>query len=655
MSTIKISQLPELLTLDANTSNTILVGIDLVSGLTSKLTANTLSKGLYAFNPLYVGITTDHYPGTIAQFTATEANSYVQVNIENTDNFGTADYVVTANTGTDTTNYLDLGLSNSLYNPNYPNNSLGTLIGPLDGYLYVQGGVSDSKGNLSIGTINSGTETKFFSGGGVDSVAKISNTGLFLYNGKILTFGDGTTQITAANPPIVALSAFDKANSAYTLANNGSSYANNGIVLAQAAFNTQNGTAIVANTKYSANGGTIAGSVTITNDLTVTGNVFITGNSVNLLSPVVKFNDSLLYLANNNLNDNVDIGFIADYYNGSANVHAGFVRDPNLKEFIAFNNYAIEINTNNQINIADPSFAYANINAQTFKGNLISNTINTNSLYIAGNTLISNGFITIVNNINMPNVAPIRILNSANTTELAASLNGYMIHISGKENNANRIILDCFGNAANSANIWSSIAGRRARGTATFPTPIANGEILFSVAGLGWANSGFAGADGLGSSRIDLTATQDFSNTARGTSITFWNTPDNSNVAINVAKFDANSATFFGTITPAKGFIYTPNTFSSATFAIDFSRDVVKYSTSASGFTISFTQYVPGKVVEVWLQNSAGTSQTVTHGCLANNSTVNATTVAIPGTSSIFLKYFSIGSDIANTFVSITH
>jgi hypothetical protein len=64
---------------------------------------------------------------------------------------------------------------------------------------------------------------------------------------------------------------------------------------------------------------------------------------------------------------------------------------------------------------------------------------------------------------------------------------------------------------------------------------------------------------------------------------------------------------------------------------------------------------VAGKVVEVWLTNTSGLTRTITHGCTSTNSTENATTFGMPGTSSAYLRYFSIDGDNANTFVSIQH
>ena len=69
--------------------------------------------------------------------------------------------------------------------------------------------------------------------------------------------------------------------------------------------------------------------------------------------------------------------------------------------------------------------------------------------------------------------------------------------------------------------------------------------------------------------------------------------------------------------------------------------------------TITLQNYVYGKIVEVWITNSAAQNKTITHGCLANNSTSKATTFTIQSSSCAFLRYFSIDGDQANTFVSI--
>ncbi len=106
-------------------------------------------------------------PQTIAQVSA-NYNSYAQVNLENTNagNQATADYVVTADIGTDTTYYIDMGIAGSGYVGLLSNNSLGTSLFPNDAYLYTQGNTNVSVGgNLVIGTTTNSRTVKILSGG----------------------------------------------------------------------------------------------------------------------------------------------------------------------------------------------------------------------------------------------------------------------------------------------------------------------------------------------------------------------------------------------------------------------------------------------------------------------------------------------------------
>lgn len=121
-------------------------------------------------------------PTTIAQFTG-NANTYTQLNIQNisTGTDATSEYVATANNGTDTTFFVDMGIANSNYDVNSPNNSLGTAIYANDSYLYAQGNTAATVGgNLVIGTSTASKSVKIFAGG-INSgniVATVANTGV---------------------------------------------------------------------------------------------------------------------------------------------------------------------------------------------------------------------------------------------------------------------------------------------------------------------------------------------------------------------------------------------------------------------------------------------------------------------------------------------
>lgn len=93
--------------------------------------------------------------GEIAEF-AHNANSYAQIHVRNA-NTGTrssGDVVVTADVGTDTSDFIDFGINNSNYN-----DPAWTITGARDGYIYT------SNGNIAIGTANTGKSLIFFTGG----------------------------------------------------------------------------------------------------------------------------------------------------------------------------------------------------------------------------------------------------------------------------------------------------------------------------------------------------------------------------------------------------------------------------------------------------------------------------------------------------------
>lgn len=138
-------------------------------------------------------------------------------------------------------------------------------------------------------------------------------------------------------------------------------------------------------------GQTWTGNQIFTNDVSITGNLTVLGNTTSIKTNTLDIGDSLIYLANNNLtSDLVDIGLIA-HYNDGANAHTGIFRDASLKEWIFFTGYVPEVTSNNNINIADPSFAYANVYAAYLKSNVIATTITSGTLTLSTALAVSSG------------------------------------------------------------------------------------------------------------------------------------------------------------------------------------------------------------------------------------------------------------------------
>jgi hypothetical protein len=260
---------------------------------------------------------------------------------------------------------------------------------------------------------------------------------------------------------------------------------------------------------------------------------------------------------------------------------------------------------------------------------------------------VSNGIVTIQNSSFNPNDALVKITASDSFATQPPSNTNYMLHVTGKANSVTRVVLDSFG-----ANTYPLVAGRMGRGSAAAPAAVANNDVMMRIVGNGWTGTQFPGSS---PTKIDFVAAENFSNTNRGTRIEFWNTPVGSNTIQRIAGFNADSVEFTGTVNPTKGFIFTPRlpVGNQTAITIDFSSDVIIKANLAADLTFTLSNFVYGKVVEVWLTNTSGSTRTVTHGCSAINSSENSTTFSMASTSSAYLKYFSIDGDLANTFVAI--
>jgi hypothetical protein len=521
MATVKITDLPGISTINSNTANTVLVGVDIPTNITGKITLTTLATGLYSNNNLVVGNNFTVLPNVVGQFTG-NSTSYIQVNLENQTSSGSGDFVVTADDGTDTDHYVDMGINGSTYSdPTY------SALEAHDAYLYVASS-GTNKGNLAIGTTNSTGKVKFVVGGleKQNIVGYIDSSGIW-------------------------------------------SNSINSVVTANAASANA-----VINTRISANVATLRGEIT-SNVATLRGEITSNNSTANV------FTQAAFNKANSAIANTFGVATAGDFYVSGD----GFV--------------------NGTFTLANSNFS-ATQAAMTIK---------------------------------------------ATATTATPSNDGYMLHISGKQNIPSRIVFDSY---SSTGNAYALIAGRTARGLVTAPTATQNNDVLMRISGNGWGTTGFSQ---LGSAHIDIIATENYTDSARGTKIVMYNIPNGSNVFNEIASFNANTIDFAGSVYPLKGFIYTPRIFAAAQTAItiDFANNVVLKANCTADVTFSFTNFVAGKQVEVWLTNTSGTNRTVTHGCSAVNSTDNATTFSLLATSTAWMKYYCVDGDVANVFVTSAH
>jgi hypothetical protein len=543
MSTVSILELPYITEIQSNTANTVLVGVDVPLNLTGQITLTTIAGNLYSNNNLKVGNNDIIYANAVGQFTGNSVE-YLQVTVRNQESVGSGDFVVTADDGTDGSNYIDMGLNGSAYNdPDY------SAMKSHDGYLYVR---STNGANLVLGTTASDGRIKFIIGGTEDTniVSYISSSGVF---------SPAIDSLVSAN--VATLRGEITANAAH---------ANS-----------------VINTRITANVATLRGE--------------ITSNAAH---------------ANSVINTRI-----------TANVAT-------LRGEITSN----AVSTN----------AFANL-AFTKANNALANTTGTfaGSLTTTGNVIVK--YALTVNNTSMPGNTQYLVVTGTSTGAIGTPSNpGYTFH-SATEGEGNRVVAEAYSNQAND---YASFIGRRARGTADTPSGIQTGDVIVRFGGNGYGNTKFSQ---FADARIEFVATENHTDLAKGTRIRFLNTREGSNVSTEIATFNANTVTFTGAVTPEKGFIYTANVLPTvSSFTIDFERDnLIKFNV-IDNLTISLSNYVFGKVVEMWITNSAAQNKTITHGCFANNSTSKSTTFTILSQSCAYLRYFSINGDKVNTFVSIT-
>ena len=228
---------------------------------------------------LYAGVPVGYSNVITAVIQATsDLNDYTQINAQNLNHGNTAsmEYVVTADIGTDTTNYLDMGIAGSGWDGTQVN-SLGNAVAALDGWLYVQGGVTG--GNLILGTTSAGKTIKFNASGpnAQNTVAEISTTG-FSTTGNV-TSRNIFANIAAANvvgTVATAATVTSNAQPNITSLGNLTSVTVTGNVTGG---NVNLNSGRFAGGSLSVLGAVTGGSLTTAGNLAVTGNATITGNT----------------------------------------------------------------------------------------------------------------------------------------------------------------------------------------------------------------------------------------------------------------------------------------------------------------------------------------------------------------------------------------
>jgi hypothetical protein len=594
------------------------------------------------FTALYAGIPSGYLeePNSVFQITS-DSNGYAALNMQNINDgeLSSSDIFWVADNGSSTEGYLDIGIGSSTYN--YPDYGL---IGFNDAYIISAGVQSTGGGDLIIGTQYDNDIV--FSRYGFNSqneVMRIGTGNNVVVKGNVQGYNVssfGINLLPYANAIFASSNvAFNFANTVNVYAYSAYAFANTVNVKAQSAFTNSNSAFTHASAAYNQGNNAVA----------IAGAAFTNSNSAfthasaayNKANSALANTSGTIFGGNLTVSGNITPGKIV--FSNDAQIN--YLVSASPATFMISTANAFTISSNNRYGLSSKEWSFGTDGVLITPGG-----IHTSGGIVTSGSIISSNIISIINSSFSSGQSALKIVGSQDGTTFAPSQNGYMMHVTGLANTPTRVVVDSFGYGG----AYSLLAGRTARGTPDAPLASANGDVLLRLSGNGYGTTGFAP---LGVARIDIVAGENYTDSARGSHIKFYNMGIGSNVVQQIASFNANNVVFTGTVEPQKGFAYTPRILAASQTAItiDFTSDSMIKANCAADCTFSFTNYYTGKIVEVWLTNTSGVSRTITHGCSALNSTVNSTTFTLPSTSSAYLKYFSIDGDLANTFVSIVY
>ena len=168
------------------------------------------------------------------------------------------------------------------------------------------------------------------------------------------------------------------------------------------------------------------------------------------------------------------------------------------------------------------------------------------------------------------------IIGSDSGNEYPRNFDGTLLHLTNQERESARISIDSFGTGSLGEDRYPLIAGRRGRGTVDSPTAVKDDDTLFRIAVQGYGETDFVRSIG----RFNISAREDFTDTAGGTKSSIWLTPLGSTTIQQVVEFNTDEVQVTGSIDISGDYTINGNSFSSSLFQ----------SSSISGSVIEFTK-----------------------------------------------------------------
>lgn len=259
----------------------------------------------------------------------------------------------------------------------------------------------------------------------------------------------------------------------------------------------------------------------------------------------------------------------------------------------------------------------------------------------------------------------VEIIGSATGNTIAPGAVGAMLHLTGNPDVSCRLYQDSIGS-------YSSFVGRRFNGNVASPTQVLAGEDVLRFNATAATDSGMGN---VALAQISITALENQTTTAQGSSITFTVTPVGSPAASRVDVADitvangvtATKFTTSGNITAGNvsatnytgkvtHSIREAGTVSGGTVTLNMTTDdIVRCTFANQNMTVAFSNIIPGRTVTLLARKTDGGSDTIDTGITAQNMSTGDETVLVDGVSTVVLTYYSLGTTTADIYCSMNY
>jgi hypothetical protein len=339
------------------------VGTSTIANSSGFYTTGTVNGAVISVGSVFVAnSTTLNANGLVVNSTGAYVTGLVNATSYNAGATGTGTGGIVANS---TTIFVGNNTVNTLLNSSGLNVNGSAVVANSSG-VFTTGTANAT--TLSVGSNFTANSTKVtFAGANIDATSATAALQNLNVSQNITVVGNATV-----NGSLTVNGAITFGDLASDTINPIARFANNIIPSANLTYNIGSNSLLwnqIWANNINGNSASYSGDVSIGGNLTVGGNVITT----NVQSVIIS--DPLIYLAGNNYSsDLVDIGFVANYFDGASERHTGLFRHASDNTYYLFYNLTQELANVSVVNTADPSFALSTLKTYIISGGLTTNT-----------------------------------------------------------------------------------------------------------------------------------------------------------------------------------------------------------------------------------------------------------------------------------------